>query len=48
MWHGLNVESLNQAQAEMFGMAGGVSFMFENNEGKHFIKRMGDMSFITE
>ena len=46
MWIGLDVESLNQA--EMFGMAGGVSFMFENNEGKHFIKRMSDMSFITE
>lgn len=44
MWLGLDVVSLNQA--EMFGLAGGVTFMFENNEGKHFIKRMSDMSYI--
>lgn len=45
MWLGLEVSSLNQA--ELFGMAGGVSFMIENNEGKHFIKRMSDMSYIS-
>lgn len=45
MWLGLDVMSLNQA--EMFGLAGGVTFMFENNEGKHFIKRMSDMSYIS-
>ena len=40
----LDVESLNQA--EMFGLAGGVSFMFENNDGKRFIKKISDMSYI--
>ena len=45
MFLGLPVESLNEF--ELFGMAGGVSFMFENNEGKRFVKRMGDLSFIA-
>ena len=45
MFLGLPVESLNGF--ELFGMAGGVSFMFENNEGKRFVKRMGDLSFIA-
>jgi probable phosphoglycerate mutase len=45
MWLGLDVVSLNQE--EIFGLAGGVTFMFENNEGKHFIKRMSDMSYIS-
>ena len=45
MFLGLSVESLNEF--ELFGMAGGVSFMFENNEGKRFVKRMGDLSFIS-
>ena len=44
MFLGLDVESLNQA--EMFGLAGGVSFMFENNDGKRFIKKISDMSYI--
>ena len=44
MFLGLNVESMNQA--EMFGLAGGVSFMFENNDGKRFIKKISDMSYI--
>ena len=44
MFLGLDVESLNQA--EMFGFAGGVSFMFENNDGKRFIKKISDMSYI--
>jgi probable phosphoglycerate mutase len=46
MWLGLDVESLNTA--ELFGLAGGVSFMFENNEGKRIIKRLSDMSYISE
>lgn len=44
MFSGLDVESLNQC--EMFGLAGGVSYMFENTEGKRFIKRISDMSYI--
>ena len=44
MFLGLEVEALNKS--ELFGLAGGVSFMFENNEGKRFIKRVSDMSYI--
>ena len=44
MFLGLNVESINNC--ELFGLAGGVSHMFENNEGKRFIKRISDMSYI--
>ncbi len=44
MFLGLDVESLNHA--ELFGLAGGVSRMFENNEGKHFLKKLSDMSYI--
>lgn len=44
MFLGLEVESLNGA--ELFGVAGGVSFMFVNNEGKRFIKRLSDTSYI--
>ena len=44
MFLGLDVESMNRA--EMFGFAGGVSFMFENNEGKRFIKKISDMAYI--
>jgi broad specificity phosphatase PhoE len=46
MWLGLAVESMNHA--EIFGLAGGVSFMAETPEGKHFIKRISDMSYIKE
>lgn len=44
MFLGLGVESLNQA--ELFGLAGGVSRMFVNNEGKCFLKKLSDMSYI--
>ena len=44
MFLGLSVETLNVS--ELFGLAGGVSYMFENNEGKRFIKRVSDMSYI--
>jgi len=44
MFLGLDVETINDC--EMFGLAGGVSYMFENNEGKRFIKRISDMSYI--
>ncbi len=44
MFMGLGVETLNAC--EMFGLAGGVSYMFENNDGKRFIKRISDMSYI--
>ena len=44
MFLGLNVESINNS--EIFGLAGGVSQMFENNEGKRIIKRISDMSYM--
>lgn len=44
MFLGLNVETINNC--EMFGLSGGVSYMFENNEGKRFVKRISDMSYI--
>ena len=44
MFLGLDVESMNRL--ELFGMAGGVSFMLQNDEGKRFIKKMSDMSYI--
>ena len=44
MFLGLDVETINTC--EMFGLAGGISYMFENNEGKRFIKRISDMSYI--
>lgn len=44
MFLGLDVETINAC--EMFGLAGGVSYMFENNEGKRFIKRISDMPYI--
>lgn len=44
MFLGLSVESINTG--EIFGLAGGVSYMFEDNDGKRFIKRISDMSYI--
>jgi len=45
MFLGLDVESLNSA--EIFGAAGGVSFMLVNKERKRVIKRISDMSYIA-
>lgn len=44
MFLGLDVESLNTC--EIFGLSGGVSYMFVNDEGKRFVKRMSDMSYL--
>ena len=44
MFLGLSVETINTG--EIFGLAGGVSRMFENEEGKRFVKRISDMSYI--
>lgn len=44
MWLGLEAEMLNSC--DLFGMAGGVSFLYENAEGKHIIKRLSDMSYV--
>lgn len=44
MFMNLGVESLNNS--EMFGLSGGVSYMFQNNDDKRFIKKVSDMSYI--
>lgn len=46
MFAGLDVTSIDSF--EMFGMAGGVSFLIESDEGKHIIKRMSDTSFMMQ
>ncbi len=44
MFLGLDVEVINAC--ELFGLAGGVSYMFVNDEGKRFVKRISDMSYL--
>lgn len=46
MWLGMDLEMLNKS--EIFGLAGGVSFMQETADGKRFIKQMSDMSYIKQ
>ena len=46
LWLGLPVETLNKC--DLFGLAGGVSFLQENMDGRHIIKRLSDMSYIIE
>lgn len=45
MFLNLGVESINNG--EMFGLPGGVSYMFESDDGKRFIKRISDMSYLV-
>ena len=45
MFLGLPVESMNTC--ELFGLSGGVSRMLVDNNGKRFIKRMSDLSFMV-
>ncbi len=44
MFLGFEAEIMNSC--DLFGLAGGVSYMFENNDGKRVIKRLSDMSYI--
>ncbi len=44
IWLGLEVEMLNKC--DLFGLAGGVSFLQEKEDGKHIIRRLSDMSYI--
>lgn len=44
MWLSMDIEMLNRS--ELFGLAGGVSFMYETIDRKRIIKRMSDMSYI--
>lgn len=45
MFMKLDVEYINSFEA--FGLSGGVSYMLENNEGKRYIKKLSDMSYIV-
>lgn len=45
MFLGLKVDALNFP--DIFGYAGGVSFMSENGDGKRFMNRMSDLSYIN-
>lgn len=45
MFLGLSVESINTC--EIFGLAGGVSYMHEDDEGRRIIKRISDMSYMS-
>ena len=44
MWLGLDVSMLNKC--DLFGMAGGISFLSETKDGKRIIKRLSDMSYL--
>lgn len=46
MWLGMEVEMLNKS--ELFGLAGGVTFMEETASGKRVMKRMSDTSYIND
>lgn len=46
MWLGMEVEMLNKS--ELFGLAGGVTFMEETASGKRVIKRMSDTSYAND
>ena len=46
MWLKLPAEVLNGI--DLFGLAGGVPWMFENNEGKRMIRRLSDLSYVKE
>lgn len=45
IWLGMDVNMLDKC--DLFGRAGGVSFMQENTDGKHIIFRLSDMSYLT-
>lgn len=44
MWLGLKPDDLNNC--DLFGFAGGVSHFIEDDNGKHIIKRLSNMSYI--
>lgn len=44
MWLGMDIEALNHS--EMFGYAGGVSIMLADDNGKHIIKKLSDISYM--
>ncbi len=45
MFMGLDVEHMNHF--EVFGLAGGVSYLYENDDGKRYMKKISDLSYIN-
>lgn len=45
MWLKMPAEALNSM--DLFGLAGGVSWMFENQEGKRMVRRLSDLSYMA-
>lgn len=45
MWLGLDVQALNRF--ELFGLSGGVSILREDPDGKRFIRKLSDLSYMT-
>ena len=45
MFLGLSVEALDEC--DLFGLAGGVSYMFVNDQGKRVVKRLSDMFYLN-
>lgn len=43
MWLSLNVEALNKM--DLYGVSGGVSFLYQTTQGKRIIKRLSDTSY---
>ena len=44
MFLGLDVESLNSGN--IHGLSGGVSYFYIDDEGKRYVKRISDMSYL--
>src|SRR5690606_15048507 len=44
LWLGLDIELLNKI--DLYGISGGVSFLYQDNRGKRIIKRLSDTSFM--
>lgn len=44
MWLGLNVEMLNTI--DLYGVSGGVSFLYQTHTGKRIIKKISDTSYM--
>ena len=45
MWLGLSIDTLNTM--DLYGVSGGVSFLFQNSKGKRILKRLSDTSYLV-
>jgi broad specificity phosphatase PhoE len=46
IWLGLEVTDLNRC--DLYGLSGGVSFLYLHDDGKRVIRRLSDMSFVSD